>query len=312
MSLSINPVADFCQAHQITGAREPLFPALLFHAAQMKSDVPPVRHVALEVIDAYGDVTLHGPFARFMAHDCAWLVSANGIRHEDNLIESVATMHRARARINDVPAHALDKDFLALIPAFMKAFPGGTVEPLVPEPVALSEEEFLCGADSPDPWCNQSFEDYIEDIDTVFDPQTMVRVAEHYWFAESSDSVLLLYREEPPPEIAGEGVQSSELAGEGSYVAPPEVAAEGFNFSVVGYYNTPGAVCIQDEHQGQGLGAELILHTYLLVGTPPTEGLDEQMFSEAGLAAHRRAYELGRERGVFIEPARVKHVLSWP
>ena len=286
MTPSINPVADFCAAHELTGARESLLPALLFHAAQMNPDLTPVRHVALEVIDAYGDVTLHGPYARFMAHDCAWLVSANGIRHEDNLIESVSAMHRARVRVSDVPAHPLDKDFLELIPAFMKAFPGGTVEHLVPEPVVLSEEDFLCGADSPDPWCNQSFEDYIEDIDTVFDPQTLVRVAEHYWFAESSDSVLLLYAEETEDNIKPCG------------------------FDVVGYYNTPGAVCIQDEHQGQGLGAELILHTYLLVGTPPTEGLDEQMFSEAGLAAHRRAYELGRERGVFVEPARVKHTLS--
>lgn len=287
MTSSINPVADFCQAHQLIGAKESLFPALLFHAAQMKPDVPPVRHVALEVIDAYGDVTLHGPFARFMAHDCAWLVSANGIRHEDNLIESVSAMHRARVRVSDVPAHPLDKDFLELIPAFMKAFPGGTVEHLVPEPVALSEEDFLCGADSPDPWCNQSFEDYIEDIDTVFDPQTLVRVAEHYWFAESSDSVLLLYAEEIEDSIKPCG------------------------FDAVGYYNTPGAVCIQDEHQGQGLGAELILHAYLWCGTPPTEGLDEQMFSEAGLAAHRRAYALGRERGVFVEPARVQFAVSF-
>lgn len=287
MTPSINSVADFCQAHQLIGAKESLFPALLFHAAQMKPDVPPVRHVALEVIDAYGDVTLHGPFARFMAHDCAWLVSANGIRHEDNLIESVSAMHRARVRVSDVPAHPLDKAFLSLIPAFMKAFPGGTVEHLVPEPVALSEEDFLCGADSPDPWCNQSFEDYIEDIDTVFDPQTLVRVAEHYWFAESSNSVLLLYAEEIDDNFKPIG------------------------FEVVGYYDPPGAVCIQYEHQGQGLGAELILHTYTIVGRPPTEGLDDQMFSEAGLAAHRRAYELGRERGVFVEPARVKHTLSW-
>lgn len=278
---ALDPIARFSRLHQLTGAREAIFPALVFHAAQMRSKMPEVRHVALEIVDPYGDVTLHGPFARFAANECAWLASTGGIRHEDNLIQALCIRHSARVRIVDVPAHALDKSFLELIPAFMQAFPEGRIDTLVPDPVAMSEDDFLCGADSADPWCRQSFEDYIEDIDTEFDPQTLVEINDRYLLAESSDSVLLLHKNQ------GAGNENGEL-------------------EVVGYYNTPGAVCIREDHQGQGLGAELILHTYQWCGAPPTEGLDEQMFSEAGLAAHRKAYALGLERGIFVSPSFAK------
>ena len=278
---ALDPAVRFGRIHQLSGARESLFPALVFHAAQMRNSNPDVRHVALEIIDPYGDVTLHGPFARFTANDSTWLASVGGIRHEDNLIASLCERHGARVRIVDVPVHALDKPFIELIPAFMQAFPEGRIDTLVPDPVAMSEDDFLCGADSADPWCRQSFEDYIEDIDTEFDPQTLVEINDRYLLAESSDSVLLLHKNQ------GAGNENGEL-------------------EVVGYYNTPGAVCIREDHQGQGLGAELILHTYQWCGTPPTEGLDEQMFSEAGLAAHRKAYALGLERGIFVSPSFAK------
>lgn len=143
------------------------------------------------------------------------------------------------------------------------------------EPLVLTEEEFLCQADGPDPFCNQHFDDYIADIDSKPDPSTVDVIRPPYYaIAESSDSVLLLYR-----------------------------AAETNQWETVGYYNGPGAVCIQDEHQGQGLGAELILQTAMLRGHPPTEDLDEQMFSEAGYRAHQAAWRLGVDRGWIVETA---------
>lgn len=133
-------------------------------------------------------------------------------------------------------------------------------------PKCLTLDQFLCEAKGPDPWCKQHFGDYIEDIDTSFDRTELVAVRDDYWLAPSSNAVLLLRQRESA-------------------------------FDVVGYYSTPGAVCIQDEHQGQGLGAELILAAYKWAGVPPTSGLDEQSFSKAGYAAHIAAWKLGVARG---------------
>jgi GNAT superfamily N-acetyltransferase len=145
-------------------------------------------------------------------------------------------------------------------------------------PLVCSEEEFVCHADCPDPLLNQHFEQYIRDIDVRFDASEVEVsiVNPEYGFVASSDSALLLHR------TATSGGWSGA--------------------SVVGYYNTPGAVCIADEHQGQGLGAELILWTAINVTAgPPTEGLDEQCFSEAGYAAHLAAWRLGVERGLIVD-----------
>lgn len=147
-------------------------------------------------------------------------------------------------------------------------------------PLVCSEEEFVCHADGADPWNKQAFEQYIGDIDTKFDPST-VEVSEvdpKYGYVQSSDSVLLVHR--------------------------PDASRAWTGATVVGYYCTPGAVCIADDHQGQGLGAELIVWTAVnFTGGPPTEGLDEQCFSAAGYAAHLAAWHLGIKRGVIVEPA---------
>jgi GNAT superfamily N-acetyltransferase len=150
---------------------------------------------------------------------------------------------------------------------------GKTMNPLI-----CSEEAFLCGAEGADSWLSQHFDDYIRDIDTTFDADLVeiVPTNELYGLVESRDSALLLRR------------SSAMDTWEGA--------------EVVGYYNTPGAVCIQDEHQGQGLGAELILWTALhLTSGPPTEGLDEQCFSVAGYGAHQAAWRLGVKRGLIVE-----------
>ena len=135
----------------------------------------------------------------------------------------------------------------------------------VPERVTLGD--FLCDAEGPDPWCNQSFNDYIKDIDTEPDPETLVSINNEYIIGYSSDAVLLIER-------------SSN--------------------DVVGYY-CAGAVCIEDDHQGQGLSTPLILAAYDFFGGPPTSMLDEQMFSKAGYAAHCAAWRYAVEKGIFIE-----------
>lgn len=148
----------------------------------------------------------------------------------------------------------------------------------MPDPFVCTEEAFLCGATGVTPWLSQHFDDYIGDIDTTFDAELVEVVPGNplYGLVESSDSALLLSR---PSDTT------------------PWDRAE-----VVGYYNTPGAVCIQDAHQGLGLGAELILWTALHVtGGPPTEGLDEQCFSESGYVAHRAAWRLGVARGLIVD-----------
>jgi GNAT superfamily N-acetyltransferase len=141
-------------------------------------------------------------------------------------------------------------------------------------PLRISLNDFVVGAERSEPWCRQRFADYIDDIDQDWDPQLAVDVPghPHYFISESTDSVLLLFR-------CGDAVE------------------------LVGYYNTPGAVCIRDDHQGKGLGAELILYTAVHVcGGAPTAGLDEQCFSEAGLRAHRAAWRLGVARGWIEDP----------
>lgn len=136
----------------------------------------------------------------------------------------------------------------------------------------LSLEQFLCEADGPEvaPWNVQSFDDYVDDIDRQIAPGTEVLLRDGYSLAQSADAALLLHEGE-----------------------------------LVGYYMPPGAVCLMEEHQGQGMGAELILYTALYFsGGPPTEGLDEQCFSEAGWYAHIAAWKLGVERGLIIDPGR--------
>jgi len=142
---------------------------------------------------------------------------------------------------------------------------------LIYAPLQISLEDFLCGAEGPTAWLKQHFDDYIGDIDKSWNPEELQQLHDGYALAPSSDSMLLLHQ-----------------AADHTYIA--------------GYYTTPGAVCIADGHQGKGLGAELILATTIWCGGPPTDGLDEQCFTEAGFAAHCRAWQLGIDRGLILDP----------
>lgn len=155
------------------------------------------------------------------------------------------------------------------------------------QPMRCTLDEFLCGADGADPWCKQKFADYIGDIDLSYWAEAVEEVSgqPNYGLVASPDSALLLHRVD---------------------VAVPWKGA-----AVVGYYNTPGAVCIADAHQGRGLGAELILWTAInFTSGPPTEGLDEQMFSAAGYAAHRSAWRLGVTRGLILDESEADQELG--
>ena len=148
-------------------------------------------------------------------------------------------------------------------------------------PLSCSLAEFLCGATEPSLWLHQHFDDYIADIDRSFEPEAVETVLDQpsYGLVCSNDgcNALLIHRVD---------VHRSWSTHD----------------AVVGYYNPPGAVCIQDAHQGHRLGAEIILWTALnLSGGAPTASLDEQCFTAAGFAAHQAAWRLGVQRGAIVD-----------
>lgn len=53
-------------------------------------------------------------------------------------------------------------------------------------------------------------------------------------------------------------------------------------------------VAIGEAHQGQGLGAELILERYLRFGDLPTWHLDKAAYTSAGYAAHAAAWQMSQ------------------
>lgn len=219
-------------------------------------------------------------------HGEPWVIDAKGARPADRALSlwrqeyarpGIAEFHW-QTEVSMGPPHndfLVDVELSASIAAHLLAHPdivasGGDWKKLLPPPDLLTEEDFLCGAEFAEPWLDQHFDDYVRDINRRYDPDELRHLGGGYALAPSRDSMLLLH-------FPGGDAKAI----------------------LVGYYNPPGAVCIKDEHQGQGLGAELILATYLWLGNPPTEALDEQAFTEAGLAAHRSAYWLGVERGIF-------------
>lgn len=131
-----------------------------------------------------------------------------------------------------------------------------------------SLDEFLCGETCPDRFGECSFFDYADDVLEDWRESSFRRLPlrEEYLLADTGYNVYLLF----------------EKSGE---------------ISMVGFYEGP-TVCVHPDHQGKGLGAELILETALVREGPPTLGYQKQMFSEAGLAAHRRAYFLAESRGL--------------
>ena len=73
---------------------------------------------------------------------------------------------------------------------------------------------------------------------------------------------------------------------------------------VGGYFSCD--LTLDEEHQGQGLGAEIVLEFYLRNGDLPTWNLDVPAYSQAGLAAHRSAWN-----SMISNPVLIQKKLVW-
>src|SRR3546814_2286557 len=62
-------------------------------------------------------------------------------------------------------------------------------------------------------------------------------------------------------------------------------------------------LAVADEHQGRGLGAELVLEYAMRTGDLPTWELDVAAYSHAGEAAHRAAWRMACNRDLFERKA---------
>jgi GNAT superfamily N-acetyltransferase len=146
----------------------------------------------------------------------------------------------------------------------------------------LDEEAFLVGPDAPD--------GFAVDIDPVFaKPWTQVlREIE-----ETDPHALVVDEDEastPSDVVSGYWYQPVMT---GLLLMSPAGKPVG------GYLSCD--VSVEPEHQGQGLGAELIVEFYLRQGMIPTWFLDTPAYSPAGMAAHRAAWRMLAEQPELID-----------
>lgn len=151
----------------------------------------------------------------------------------------------------------------------------------------IDEDEFLAGPDRYAEWQEGEQDDDLLDIDWIFGNKGL-------------DSVLADARHmdggldpEPgthdTPAFAAPGYAFRQVGAGVLLIAPTgEIAG--------GYLGCD--VVVDPEHQGQGLGAELILERYLRDGDLPTWWLDAAAYSPAGEAAHRAAWHLLQDAAV--------------
>jgi GNAT superfamily N-acetyltransferase len=146
----------------------------------------------------------------------------------------------------------------------------------LPEPFNLSLTEFLTGPDGDedkldiDPIFGKDLDTVLRDM-REFDPSSIAfddetprsrsAVVEGYIFVRVADGVLLL---DPDGNIAG------------AYVSCD--------------------IVVDDPHQFQGLGAELIIERALRDAALPTWWLDKAAYTPAGLAAHQSAWRMARSK----------------
>lgn len=162
------------------------------------------------------------------------------------------------------------------------------------DPATLSEDAFLAGPDRVAAWDGE--EDLL-DVDDVF--------------GKRFDLVLREQRE-AHAKYGGESVEIEDGA-----LVTPALAEEGYSFVEVEagllLLHEDGTVCggyigcdvsIDEEHQGLGLGAELILEYAMRHGEIPVWHLDTPAYSRSGAAAHRAAHALAQDRPLFEAKAR--------
>jgi GNAT superfamily N-acetyltransferase len=69
------------------------------------------------------------------------------------------------------------------------------------------------------------------------------------------------------------------------------VIRDGADFRIIGSY-VAAELAVDGPWQGQGIGSRLVLHRAQLDGELPTWTLDEVVYTEAGRAAHLRAFRM--------------------
>lgn len=133
----------------------------------------------------------------------------------------------------------------------------------------MSEDEFLTGADSDELDVDDIFAKPFERILSEFqefDPEGITLDPQNLTF----------------PSLIQPEYRYQEV-GAGLMLLAPDGAPVG------GYLSCD--LAIQSDHQGQGLGAELIIEFALRSGSVPTWHLDTPAYSRMGEAAHRSAWQ---------------------
>lgn len=145
----------------------------------------------------------------------------------------------------------------------------------------IAEDAFLAGPDRYQAWQEDEGEGDLLDIDWIFGNKGLDSVLE--------DARLVTNGLDPEPDaretpaLAAPGYLFRQV-GAGVLLIAPDGEIAG------GYLGCD--VVVESEHQGQGLGAELVLERYLRDGDLPTWWLDDAAYSPAGEAAHRAAWRL--------------------
>jgi len=153
------------------------------------------------------------------------------------------------------------------------------------DPSSICEDAFLAG---PDRYAAWDEEDDLLEIDEIF--------------GKDFRRVYIDQREHDPAslEIRADAVRTRSLKAEGYAFVDVEAGLL--------LLNPDGKVCggyigcdlaINETHQGQGLGAELVLEYAMRNGWLPTWSLQTAGYTEAGEGAHRRAHAMACDRTFF-------------
>jgi GNAT superfamily N-acetyltransferase len=152
-------------------------------------------------------------------------------------------------------------------------------------PSQLAEDEFLAGPDRYEAWDGDGD---LLDIDEIF--------------GKSFYRVLREQREYDPGsvDIGEDAVRTESLKAPGyAFVdVPAGLLLLDLDGNPCGGY-IGCDLAIEEGHQGQGLGAELVLEYAMRFGPLPTWDLDEAAYTPAGEGAHRRAHALACDREFF-------------
>jgi DNA-binding transcriptional regulator YiaG len=145
----------------------------------------------------------------------------------------------------------------------------------------LEEDEFLAGPDRYAAWVDNDEAGDLLDIDDRFgkDFEDLLREMK----AHDPKGLNPEEGEAETAALAASGYKFRQVEAGVLLVAPDGTIAGGY---------LSCDVSIATGHQGQGLGAELILERALRFGDLPTWDLDEAAYSCAGEAAHRSAWNL--------------------